>query len=110
MQREGWLSRIDWGHIVVIIGIGTAICIYLFDAIQASSRVGNLVLIFPAALVGLLLCLITLASIVRDARREIATDTPAPAVEPFYDRVRMEARRGGKECVSTCRSRCRPFL
>src|SRR3546814_17822072 len=89
MQREGWLSRIDWGHIVVIIGIGTAICIYLFDAIQASSRVGNLVLIYPAALASLLLCLITLASIVRDARRELSPDTPAPVVEPYYDLVRL---------------------
>src|SRR3546814_8294324 len=33
-------------------------------------------------------CSSDLASIVRDARREIATDTPAPEVEPFYARVR----------------------
>ncbi|PLC52634.1 hypothetical protein CR155_17770 [Pollutimonas nitritireducens] len=95
MENKDWLRRVDWRHGLVVLGIGVAIGLYLFDAMGASSKVGNLVLILPASILGLLLCVLTLGGIVRDARREVNdVHVEAPVeeskgeAESFYDRAR----------------------
>lgn len=69
MENKDWLKRVDWWHVIVVLTIAAAICLYLVDSINASSRVGNLVLILPASILGLVLCLIVLVSVIRTAWR-----------------------------------------
>lgn len=88
MSHENWLKRMDWGHVAVVLGIALGIALYLANAMQASSRVGNLVLILPASVLGLILCVIILASIVRDAVHAVKSGEPAPEAEPLYERMR----------------------
>lgn len=48
----------DWGHLVLVCLIAAATALYLRDAIAASDRAENLILILPAAVLALGLCLI----------------------------------------------------
>ena len=93
MENKDWLRRLDWGHIFVVLGIAAGISLYLLDAINASSKVGNLVLILPASVLGLILCLLIIAGIVIQARKG-PDEKPAmnsdgdEAPETVYERAR----------------------
>src|SRR3546814_15811081 len=47
--------------------------------------------------------------VVADPRRQHLLGDAFPVVQRLAEGTRSEARRGGNECVSTCRSRCAPF-
>ncbi len=94
MENRSWIQRVDWGHTLLVVGIAVAICLYLYDTVRASAKVGNLVLILPASILGLLLCGLTLAGIVNDARKQV---TAAP----------REAR-SDEEVTATSLERFRP--
>src|SRR3546814_4013841 len=51
------------------------------------------------------------APVAEEAAAPVAEETPAVEAAPAVDTapVRSEERRVGKECVSTCRSRCSPY-
>ncbi len=59
---------VDWGHLALVIGLLALTLLYLADAVRASSRVGNLLLVLPASIVSCVLALIVLAGILRDAK------------------------------------------
>lgn len=94
MEGKNWIKRLDWGHLLLLIAIATGIALYLADAIQASTRVGNLVLILPASILGLLLCLVNIAGVFKDARNrpvntiESEPDKPTEPDESLFERGR----------------------
>ncbi|MFW8564780.1 tripartite tricarboxylate transporter TctB family protein [Orrella sp. 11846] len=96
MTQKNWLKRVDWGHVIVVLALSAGIALYLTDTINASKRLGNLVFILPASILGLILCLLVLLSIFRDALRsgaaaasgESATSADESSKETFYERVR----------------------
>lgn len=85
----------DWGHVLLVLGFAALTVFYLHDAWQASSRVRNLILILPASIVALVLCVIVLVGIFREARTaapEPQAEAPAgEAREPFLVRYRTGA-------------------
>ncbi|MVW77688.1 tripartite tricarboxylate transporter TctB family protein [Bordetella sp. 02P26C-1] len=96
MENRHWTARVDWRHIIVVVGIAAVISLYLFDAINASTKVGNLILVLPASILGLLLCLLTIASIINDARKPIAPPPEEATADAEVQPSRLD--------------RCRPFL
>lgn len=89
MQADSaWFKRIDWGHSLVVLGITGGIILYLVDTLRASSKVGNLILILPASILGLGLCALLAVGIVREARSPIDPETVAPEKEPLQERLR----------------------
>lgn len=47
----------DWGHISFLVGLLAVISIYLIDAIMASRKAENLMMILPVSLIGIGICL-----------------------------------------------------
>ncbi|AWB35376.1 tripartite tricarboxylate transporter TctB family protein [Orrella marina] len=111
MDNKDWLKRMDWWHVIVILVISAAICLYLVDSINASSRVGNLVLILPASILGLGLCLLTLAGIVREAIRgpseDVKVSTP---VAGESDQRGVDSSVDSPDEHSTVFERARPLV
>ena len=87
-DRDTWLARLDWGHALVVLGMAAGIVVYLIDAFQASSKVGNLILILPASILGLILCLLMAVSIWRQASNRGSPSAPPAVREPLSERLR----------------------
>lgn len=73
---EKALKRLEWGHVLFVLGIGGWVSWYFLDAYHASSTVTNLILIAPASALALCLCGLILFRRLRDAC------TAPDAVEP----------------------------
>lgn len=73
----------DWGHVVLVLLFAGFTALYLVDAWQASSRLRNLILILPAAILAFGLCALVLIGILRDAARpRPAAPAKVPANAP----------------------------
>lgn len=86
-------ARIDWGHIVLILFFAGITIAYFADAWEASASVRNLVLIFPASVLSLVLCVIVAVSVFREgslpAEASAGGDTDEAEVPTsFIDRFR----------------------
>lgn len=77
---------LDWGHLALVVLIAGAVGLYLHDAIQASPTTDNLILILPAALLALGLCVLIAIGILRGraARRDDAPLGRAPALMGLF--------------------------
>lgn len=75
-------SRADWGHLALILFFATVTIAYLADAWSASATVRNLVLVLPASVLSLVLCVIVAVGAFRGdgaAEPERAGEPEAPA-------------------------------
>jgi len=57
------IKRIDVGHMLLVLFIAGSVGWYFFDAYTASSNIQNIILIAPASIVAMVLCLILLYQI-----------------------------------------------
>lgn len=57
MQKFFSRYQFDWAHIAFLIGLLVVISFYLSDAIMASSKAENLMMILPVSLIGIGICL-----------------------------------------------------
>jgi hypothetical protein len=70
--------QVDWGHLLLLLFIAGVIVAYWLDARAVSLGVNNLLLVQPAAILGLILCVIVLPQCFVP-ETEIAPPTPAEA-------------------------------
>lgn len=73
MQTHQTSPRVDLGHLILVLFFVSITALYLFDAWQASSRLRNLILILPASILSLTLCVIVLVGIVSAPARRRET-------------------------------------
>ncbi len=86
------LKRLDWGHVVFVVCIAALSAWYLGDAIAASPRVENLILIAPAAALALGLCALIIGRTVYDAATADASASPRAERTPLtWSRMRPVA-------------------
>jgi len=62
------LRRLDWSHLALLAFFAAVVVWYLFDTVQASRRIENLVFVVPLAGFALVLAAIAAVRIVLDAR------------------------------------------
>ncbi len=72
---------VEWGHLALVAGIAGFCVWYWLDARAASSNVQNLLLIQPAALLALGLCVVVAAGSIRVHRNRTGGDEAAPEPE-----------------------------
>ena len=101
MNSDRLSARIDWGHCALIAIMAGITIFYLHDAWQASNRVRNLILVLPASILALTMCLIVLGDVLAAALRK---PEPAPEMTPHY-----ESERDGPE-TETLLQRFRPAV
>jgi|GEM_PF-276661 len=66
--------EIDWGQLLLLAFIGGWILVFLLDARSTSLSVHNLLLVEPAAIIGLLLCVAVLPQCFRRRAVSVATE------------------------------------
>jgi len=89
MNGDRITARIDWGHCALIAIMAGITIYYLHDAWAASSQVRNLILVLPASILALTLCIIVLLDVASDAFRPPASDVAvADDREPLLQRLR----------------------
>ncbi len=62
-MMKKWIKRIDVGHLLLVLFIAGSVSWYFFDAYTASSNIQNIILIAPASLLAIVLCLVILYQI-----------------------------------------------
>lgn len=67
--------RLDWGHLTLVLFFAVVTIAYLADAWEASAKFKNLVLVLPASVLALFLCLVVAWSALRSGAD--VTDAPA---------------------------------
>jgi len=72
-------SRLDWGHLSLVLFFAGVTIAYLADAWTASSSLRNLVLLVPVSALSLVLCALVIVDLFRRAAN--APDAPAEAAE-----------------------------
>ncbi|WP_366656161.1 tripartite tricarboxylate transporter TctB family protein [Fodinicurvata sp. EGI_FJ10296] len=85
MNSDRLSARIDWGHCALIAIMAGITIFYLHDAWEASNRVRNLILVLPASILALAMCLIVLYDVLSAALRAPkldATSDPESAPAP----------------------------
>lgn len=55
---------VDWGHLLVILMIAVICAAYLYDTLDASTRINNILFVLPASIIALLLCIAILPQVV----------------------------------------------
>lgn len=91
MSEAHTRSRVDWGHLALILFFATVTVVYLADAWDASGSFRNLVLVLPASVLSLILCAIVAVGAFRSARTaepEPASGDEAEAEAPLLERLK----------------------
>jgi hypothetical protein len=73
-DTSGRSRSLDWGHLAVVALVATVTALYLYDSFHASPMTDNLILILPASVLALLLCVGIAIGILR--RRSPEEDVP----------------------------------
>lgn len=55
---------VDWGHLLVIVMIAVICAAYLYDTLDTSTRINNILFVLPASIIALLLCIAILPQII----------------------------------------------
>lgn len=79
MKDGSGRRAVDWGHLALLVVICTIVVAYLLDARATSLKMGNLLLVQPAAIVALVLAAMVLPQCFR--RREPEPEDAAPQEE-----------------------------
>lgn len=90
MSETQRAPRVDWGHVALVLFFAAVTIAYFADAWTASSTVRNMVLILPATVLSLVLCVIVAIGAVLEGRgtAETAPDETAEAPAPLLDRAK----------------------
>lgn len=91
MSETHTRSRVDWGHLALILFFATVTVAYLADAWGASASFRNLVLVLPASVLSLVLCAIVAIAAFRGDRTtapEATSGDEADAKAPLLDRLK----------------------
>lgn len=89
MPAQAARSRIDWGHVALLITLSAVTVWYLHDAWTASSRVRNLILVLPASLLALALVAGIAVGVVVRGRRAASDPEDVKAEDTRSLRDRM---------------------
>lgn len=76
-------SRLDWGHLSLVLLFAGVTIAYLADSWAASGSLRNLVLLVPVSAVSLLLCALVVIEIIRNSERAMEPAAQEEGAEPL---------------------------